>query len=279
MHRLDRLFPTRSTESIPGLVDRLFPTRSRPLVPDAVYLHHPWRRTESIPGLVTLFALIMFAFPAGADDASSQSAASIQKTAHEFILTHARTYSGEPRIDVSIPDSRLRLARCDQPLIAELPPGSRPVGSTTVGVRCPGSSPWSIYVPVRVQIFANILVAARPLARGVPLTESDVTVSRQDLAAVAGSALTDPAQAIGKRLRYPVATGAALNAGLLDLPPLVKRGQTVTIVSTGQGLEVRATGEALADGTNGETIRVRNSLTKKIIQATVLEAGLVRVPM
>ena len=96
---------------------------------------------------------------------------------------------------------------------------------------------------------------------------------------MAGSALTDPAQAIGKRLRYPVATGAALNAGLLDLPPLVKRGQTVTIVSTGQGLEVRATGEALADGTNGETIRVRNSLTKKIIQATVLEAGLVRVPM
>ena len=239
----------------------------------------PTRRTESIPGLVALLALIVCALPAGADDAAPQSAASIQKAAREFILTHARAYGGEPLIEVSAPDPRLRLARCDQPLIAELPPGSRPVGSTTVGVRCPGNSPWSIYLPVRVQIFANILVAARPLARGVPLTPTDVTVSRQDLAAVAGNALTDAAQAIGKRLRYPVATGAALNAGLLDLPPLVKRGQTVTIVSSGQGLEVRAAGEALADGTSGETIRVRNLLTKKIIQATVLETGLVRVSM
>mgnify|MGYP003501331045 FL=1 len=70
-----------------------------------------------------------------------------------------------------------------------------------------------------------------------------------------------------------------MNAGLLDLPPLVKRGQTVTILSATQGLEVRATGEALADGTSGETIRVRNLLTRKVIQATVQDAGLVRVSM
>jgi len=226
-----------------------------------------------------LLAMIVLAPPANASDAASQSVASIQKVAREFVLTHARAYAGEPLIEVSTPDPRLRLAACSRPLIAELPPGSRPVGATTVGVRCLGNTPWSIYVPVRVQIFANILVAARPLARGVPLTPTDITVSRQDLAAVAGNALTDASQAVGKRLRYPVATGAALNAGLLDLPPLVKRGQTVTIVSAGQGLEVRASGEALADGTSGETIRVRNLLTKKIIQATVLETGLVRVSM
>jgi flagella basal body P-ring formation protein FlgA len=235
--------------------------------------------TKSFTGLVALFTTILITLPASAGDATPQSAASIQKAARDFILTHARAYGGEPQVEVGTPDPRLRLAHCDQPLVAELPPGSRPVGAITVGVRCTGNTPWSIYVPVRVQIFANILVAARPLARGVPLTQSDVTVSRQDLAAVAGNALTDSAQAIGKRLRYPVATGAALNAGLLDLPPLVKRGQAVTIVSAGQGLEVRAAGEALSDGTSGETIRVRNLLTRKIIQATVLETGLVRVSM
>jgi flagella basal body P-ring formation protein FlgA len=239
----------------------------------------PTHFTESVPGWVALLSLILFAPLAGAGDVTLQSATSIQKAAHAFILTHARAYGGEPQIEVGAPDPRLRLAHCDQALIAELPPGSRAVGSTTVGVRCPGSSPWSIYVPVRVQIFANILVAAHPLARGIPLTETDITVSRQDLAAVAGNALTDANQAIGKRLRYPVATGAALNAGLLDLPPLVKRGQAVTIVSTGQGLEVRTAGEALADGTSGETIRVRNLLTRKVIQGTVQEAGLVRVSM
>jgi flagella basal body P-ring formation protein FlgA len=276
-------------------LDRLFPTRSRPLVPDAVYLRHPWRRTESIHGLVdrlfpthstasffglvVLTALILFALPARAEELLPQSLPAIEKTAREFMLKQARAYGGEPQVEIGAPDPRLRLVHCNLPLIAELPPGSRPVGSTTVGVRCPGSTPWSIYVSARVQIFANILVAARPLARGVPLTENDLTLSRQDLAAVPGSALTDIAQALGKRLRYPVATGAALNAGLLDLPPLVKRGQNVTIVSTGQGLEVRATGEALNDGASGETVRVRNLLTKKIIQGTVQDNGLVRVSM
>jgi flagellar basal body P-ring formation protein FlgA len=243
--------------------DRLFPTRS----------------TDSILAIVVLAMLVGFTSPASADDAAPQSLAAIEKAAREFILQQARAYGGEPHVEIGAPDPRLRLARCSLPLVAELPPGSRPVGSTTVGVRCPGNTTWSLYVPVRVQIYANILVAARPLARGVPLTESDLTLSRQDLAAVPGSALTDIAQALGKRLRYPVATGAALNAGLLDLPPLVKRGQNVTIVSSGQGLEVHATGEALNDGASGETVRVRNLLTKKIIQGTVQDTGLVRVPM
>jgi flagella basal body P-ring formation protein FlgA len=247
-------------------------------------MHHfdrllPTRSTDSILAIVVLAMLVGFTTPARADDAPPQSLAAIEKAAREFILQQARAYGGEPHVEVGAPDPRLRLARCSLPLVAELPPGSRPVGSTTVGVRCPGSTTWSLYVPVRVQIYANILVAARPLARGVPLTESDLTLSRQDLAAVPGSALTDIAQALGKRLRYPVATGAALNAGLLDLPPLVKRGQNVTIVSSGQGLEVHATGEALTDGASGETVRVRNLLTKKIIQGTVQDTGLVRVPM
>jgi flagella basal body P-ring formation protein FlgA len=217
--------------------------------------------------------------PFAAAESLPQPAGSIEKAVRDFALTQARAYGGDPRIEVGAIDPHLRLTRCDQPLIVEQPSGSRPIGSTTVGVRCPGSSSWSLYVPVRVQIYADILVAARPLARGVPLTETDVTLSRQDLASVPGSALTHSSQVVGKRLRYPVATGAALNAGLLDQPPLVKRGQTVSIVSAAHGLEVRASGEALADGASGETIRVRNLLTKKIIQGTVQNNGLVRVSM
>jgi len=239
----------------------------------------PMQRTAPILGLVAFTILSVFAICAHADEVLPQSLTSIETAAREFILKQARAYGGEPRVEIGAPDPRLRLAHCNLPLVAELPPGSRPVGSTTVGVRCPGNTPWSVYVPVRVQIFANILVAARPLARGVPLTEADLTLSRQDLTSVPGSALTNLSQAVGKSLRYPVATGAALNAGLLDQPALVKRGQTVTIVSVGQGLEVRATGEALADGATGETIRVRNLLTKKIIQGTVQDSGLVRVSM
>jgi hypothetical protein len=119
MRRLDHMFPTRSTESVPGLVDRLFSTRS----------------AASILGFIALTILTVFAIRAGADEALPQSLAAIETTAREFILKQARAYGGEPHVEIGAPDPRLHLARCNLPLIAELPPGSRPVGSTTVGVR------------------------------------------------------------------------------------------------------------------------------------------------
>jgi len=216
---------------------------------------------------------------AGNDLPAAQSPLAIRQAAQAWLAAQARQWSGEAQIDVGEPDPRLRLARCDQPLQAEFAPGARPLGNTTVWVRCPGSSPWSVYLPAQVHIFAEVLTAAHPLARGIALTAADFTTSRQDLAAAAGSPLTVISQAVGKHLRYPVAAGTIVSAAMLESPPLVRRGQPVTIVSGARGVEIRVTGEALADGGNGDTIRVRNLQTRRVLDATVQASGLVRVPM
>jgi flagellar basal body P-ring formation protein FlgA len=230
---------------------------------------------------VTFLGLLVFASVAlaGNDTPAEQSPRTIRQAAHTYLVAQARQWSGDAQIEVSDPDPRLRLARCDKPLQAEFAPGARAMGNTTVWVRCPGSSPWSFYLPAQVRIFAEVLVAAHPLARDVALTESDFKTSRQDLAAAAGSPLTVTSQAVGKHLRYPVAAGTILGARMLESPPLVRRGQPVTIVSGAGGVEIRAAGEALADGGNGDTIRVRNTQTRRVLDATVQESGLVRVPM
>lgn len=230
---------------------------------------------------ITFLGLLVFASAAQAGNhtPAGQSPLTIRQAAHTYLVAQAHLWSGDAQIEVSEPDPRLRLARCDQPLQAEFAPGARPMGNTTVWVRCPGHSPWSVYLPAQVRIFAQVLVAAHPLARGVALTESDFTTSRQDLAAASGSPLTVTSQALGKHLRYPLAAGTILSASMLESPPLVRRGQPVTIVSGGGGVEIRAAGEALADGGNGDTIRVRNLQTKRVLEATVQATGLVRVPM
>ena len=226
-----------------------------------------------------LLALLAVSAPAHAEPAARESVARIEQAAREFAQRQARSYGGDPQVEITPLDPRLRLARCSRPLQVALPAGAKPVGHTSIGVRCPGPTPWSLYVQAEVRIMAEVLVAARPLARGVPLRAEDLTRQTQDLGAVATGALTDPSRAIGQRLRYPVAAGAVLNAGLFERNPKVRRGQIVTVISGHGSLEVRATGEALADAASGESVRVRNALTKKVIEGTVDDQGVVHVAL
>lgn len=224
----------------------------------------------------TALALLLASLPAHAD---GEIAATLRQTAQEYLMQQARSYGDDVRVEVEPPDPRLSLARCASALRAELTPGARAFGRTTVMLRCPGPQPWSVPLAARVQVLAEVLVATRPLARGVPLTPDDFLRRRQDLATATSGALTDPAQALGRRLRYPVAAGTVFTTGLLESAPLVRRGQTVTLVSGSDGFEVRATGEALADGGQGQTIRVRNRETRRVLEGAVEANGRVRLPM
>jgi len=231
---------------------------------------------KSRPALALLLVAIAPA-QAGSDD--RESAARIEQTARAFTLQQARQFGGTPRVAVTPIDARLQLARCGKTLETSLAPGAKPVGRTSIAVRCPGANPWSVYVQVEVRIAADVLVATHPLARGVPLTTDDFTVQHQDLTVVAAGALSDPARVLGRRLRYPVVAGAILNAGLLERNLIVKRGQTVTVVSGRDGLEVRQSAQAQADAAAGDTLRVLNPLTRRVIEGTVAADGSVRVPL
>lgn len=219
------------------------------------------------------FAALLASFGAGA------SAADVTGTAREFLLQHASAFGSDVRVAVETPDPRLRLAPCSRPLVAGLAPGMRPVGHTAVTVRCPGSAPWSVNLPAQVQVYGDVLVTTRALARGTALAEDDVARRRQDLTTSSPGALTDPTRALGRKLRYPLGPGAILHAGMLETTPVVRRGQVVTIVSGAGGVEVRAQGEALADGGPGESVRVRNHQTQRVVSGTVEAPGQVRVAL
>ena len=226
-------------------------------------------------GLALVMLLAGFSTAASAADGAS----AVRQAAHRFLAQHARSFGNDARVAVDPPDPRLRIALCPQPLIAGLAPGVRPLGHTTVTVRCPCANPWSVNLPAEVQVYGDVLVTTRALARGATLSGEDFARRRQDLTTAAPGALTDPALALGQKLRYPLGPGAVLNAGMLDVTPVIRRGQTVTIVSGAGGIEVRAQGEALADGNHGQTVRVRNHQTRRVMSGTVEAPGLVRVAL
>lgn len=168
-------------------------------------------------------------------------------------------------------DPGLRMPACPVPLQAQ------PTGSNTVEVACPQPAGWRLFVPVKVRRNQDVLVLNRGIAAGETLGLADITVEKRDAARIAGAALANPADAVGKTARRVLPAGTLLSASDVVAPRLVRRGDTVELVSRRDGLEVRMTGRALSDAGQDERVSVENASSRRIVQGTVDASGAVVV--
>jgi flagella basal body P-ring formation protein FlgA len=230
---------------------------------------------NSLTRVVAAWLLIAIALSALASE-PVQDLEAVRAAAHSFALRQA-SVAPATRVEVEPGrlDPRVRVAPCASALQAFLPPGGRLSGNATVGVRC--ETAWTLYVPVRVRTLATVLVATRALARAETLRTTDLRSETRDLASLPGPAVGELAHALGRQAAVTIAAGTVLTPRMLQAARLVRRGEKVTILARSGGIEVRATGEALSDGAQGDPIPVRNLLTRKVVQATVAEPGLVQV--
>jgi len=212
-----------------------------------------------------------------ASEDAIQDPESIRETARQFAAGMAAAERGAARVEVGSLDRRLRLPQCDKPLSAFLSPTSRGATRQSVGVRCEGAVPWSLYVPVTIERPGQVVVAARPIPRGQVITEEDVRVAERDLGTLHRGYLTDPAQAIGQRAERDLPGDEALSPANLGKPNVIKRGAEITIVAADELLDVRVGGVALASGGIGDRIRVRNASSKRELDAVVVGEGIVQV--
>lgn len=166
-------------------------------------------------------------------------------------------------------DPRLRLPACERSAETFDPPGQRPGANMSIGIRCPSMAGWTLYIPVRVEMVADVVVLATPVGRGATLTAAHVRLESHDLAQLNGSWLTDPDEAVGMVLRRPVRPGTVLTSNVLERPKLVRRGERVRVVATGGGFAVASEGEALNDAAEGERVRVRNLHSRSVIEGRV----------
>jgi len=190
-------------------------------------------------------------------------------SAAEARITVSR--DGKTEIEVGDIDSRLHFAVCPS-LDVSIPNVDAP--ALTAKVSC-AQPPWTLYVPVHVRAWGQAVVAAANLAPGARLTASDMTLARVDVFATNGAYFTDPAQAEGKILRANIRAGAPILASLLDLPVLVRRGQSVLLSLSDASMNIKTNVVAMEDGREGDSILIENPDSKKTMRATVSDAGTV----
>jgi flagellar basal body P-ring formation protein FlgA len=145
-----------------------------------------------------------------------------------------------------------------------------------VAVSCSGSPGWSIQVPVQMQVFRQVLVTSRPLARGDIAGPADVHTEERDITRLGYGYVESLDQIAGHSLSRPLIAGAVLEPGDLNGRQIVQAGEEVALVADLDGIEVRTSATALDGGDTGAHLRVRNGNSGKIIDGIVTGAGQVQ---
>lgn len=208
-----------------------------------------------------------------------ESLESIQAAAENYVRGQLPETRGKYYVTASRLDARLRLADCAQNLDAFVANNGSVQTRTTVGVRCPDAGGWTIYVPVAVEVEAQVLVLRRPLARRARVEALDVELQVRRLPGISTNFLNDFSTLQGRRLRRALSAGTPLTTDVLDRDVLVQRGQSVTLIAANGGIEIRAQGRALTDGSEQDRIRVQNVNSLKVVEGVVENAGTVRVDL
>jgi flagella basal body P-ring formation protein FlgA len=151
--------------------------------------------------------------------------------------------------------------------------------------RCPlsvhfsinGNTEKKIWVTAVLEVLGPVVVTRKPLGRYRPIAADDIEVQTMDLANLPANVLSDPEAAIGKRTKRAIGAQMPLRADSIELPPLVKRGDFVTIIAESKNLKVTTLGQVKKRGCLGERIPVVNLDSKKVLHALVVDANTVKV--
>ena len=205
-----------------------------------------------------------------------QEPEAIRAAALTFLQQQAAGLPG--KVDITVAAAFPRGLSACTALEPFLPTGSRMWGRTTVGVRCAGERPWTIYLQARVSLHATYYLAARAMAAGEVLTTADLVARDGDLTGLPQAIVTDPSQAIGSVSLTRIAAGMPLRRDMLKSASAVAIGQTVRVVAAGDGFSISAEGSAMSNASPGQQVRVKTA-NGQIISGIVRDGATVQIQM
>jgi flagella basal body P-ring formation protein FlgA len=168
-----------------------------------------------------------------------------------------------PPMQFAVPAGRLKLQ-------ARPRPGAELLGSISLPVEVwiDDTLQRTVYLPVKVALLTEVLVAVRALPRGTPIGADDVRIERREIGS-SQEPLRDLTALAGRQAARSIAAGEVLLPNLVEQPALVKRGDMVILTAEGRGLRAVTQGEAREDGKEGQVIRIRNLTSNREVYGQV----------
>lgn len=152
-------------------------------------------------------------------------------------------------------------------------------GRVTADLLAPGANGGTQRIPVsaRAVDLVDVPVLVRPLRAGDSIGDADIAWSKMPRERLPANAITEVSALVGQTARHALPSQQPVRGGDIRVAVMVAKGETVTILLQTPLLTASAHGRALSDGSEGETIRVVNVASNRVIDARVAGPNLVTV--
>ncbi|NQY63089.1 MAG: flagellar basal body P-ring formation protein FlgA [Alteromonadaceae bacterium] len=173
--------------------------------------------------------------------------------------------NGKVDIKVSKIDPRVAIKPCLSSLSANIPEkhSSRNVN---VKIICKDSTPWQMFIPVKISTMVPVLVATTGISKGSILNESNISIEYRDQSKLRGEIINNTNKVTGAKSKRTISKGSAITRRNICL---VCKGESVIISAISNDFSIKTTGIALKDGSIGDQISVKNRRSGKTIMARV----------
>ena len=230
--------------------------------------------------LVGVWPTIICAESVAASDSSGDLAASLPLLLREQADTALQRYATqqgwqhfEVEHQVWLAPAAKNLPPCELPLNIHVGNGyQRPWGRLPYTIECLQPS-WRLNARIDSKLTLPVWVTATPLQRGQRLQPGDVIAQPIDISRLIREPIPAEIGILGRVVARKINAGKVI--GPLDLQKdwLVLKGESVIIRASSTQFSVSAQGEALDNGVLGDTIKVLNTRSGKIVQVRITAPG------
>lgn len=228
--------------------------------------------------LASALSLLLLTLPAQADESALQQAEGMVGARMAQLLEQHAQQQGWRGMEYRLQHEALGTppaAPCPAPLTLEsLGAEPSPLKRQRFLLRC-AELGWQLSLLSQAEVFLPVVLAARVLERDQTIGEADLKLEKINLAKAQRGFFNRLDAVAGQSAKRRIRADQILHPGLLDAPLLVRRGDKVKILARKDGIQASTNGEALSNGKQGEVIRVRNLSSDKLIDAKVMEPGVV----
>jgi flagella basal body P-ring formation protein FlgA len=147
----------------------------------------------------------------------------------------------------------------------------------TVKISVDGEVVKRLFLRTVLKIVDTVAVAARELSPTQALGPEEVRWEKRKLDSTTHSPILELSFLEGKKPRTVIPAGQVLTEDLLIRAPLVRRGDTITLIYQDNTMRIKTQVKSLATGMRGDQIQVMNLDSKKIVKAEILDQTSARV--
>ncbi|MFD2168113.1 flagellar basal body P-ring formation chaperone FlgA [Thalassotalea euphylliae] len=190
----------------------------------------------------------------------------VENLAHETAMAwFATDDSKHVSVEVSKLDPRIIIKPCAADLVANIPE-NHSSRNVNIKISCVSSTPWQMYVPVRVKTMVPVVIANQTISKGSMLTEDNVEVAMMAETKVRGERVTDLSAVIGAKSQRNISKGRNITRRNICI---VCKGDSVTLVAKNSILQIKTTGTSISSGHLGDNVKVRNDRSGKLVTGQI----------